>query len=106
MLTSLIWYYTETNEISTAISGFERLLHEGVTNPETFRNGALAYQRGGFFENAEECFKRALELNPQYEEVRDMLADHYLFLEQESKAIALYQDALLTSPRNIALCRA
>lgn len=103
VLTSLIWYYTETNEISSAINYFERLLHEGVTNPETFRNGALAYQRGGFFENAEECFKRALELNPQYEEVRDMLADHYLFLEQESRAIALYQDALLNSPQNIRL---
>ncbi len=101
--TALIWYHTEINELPRAISYFETMQRNGNSNPETFRNGAIAYQRSGLYENAEHCFKIALELNPQYDEVLDMLADLYLFLEQEDKAIQLYQDALRDSPRNIRI---
>ncbi len=101
--TSLIWYHTEMNALPLAIGYFEKLQREGITNPEAFRNGGMAYQRSGMYENAEHCFKIALELNPRYDEVRDMLADLYLFFEQENKAIQLYQDALRESPRNIRM---
>ncbi|MBN1576270.1 MAG: tetratricopeptide repeat protein [Chitinispirillaceae bacterium] len=103
VLTALIWYYTELHSLPLAISYFEKLQHNGVSNPETFRNGAIAYQRSGLYDNAEHCFKIALELNPQYDEVLDMLADLYVFLEQEEKAIQLYQDVLRDSPRNVRI---
>ncbi|MBN1309217.1 MAG: tetratricopeptide repeat protein [Chitinispirillaceae bacterium] len=103
VLTALVWYYTELHALPLAISYFEKLRRRGVSNPETFRNGAIAYQRSGLYENAEHCFKIALELNPQYDEVLDMLADLYLFLEQEDKAIQLYQNALRDSPRNVRI---
>ena len=103
ILTALIWYYTETNDLSSAIKLFESLQLGGVTNPEAFRNGAIAYQRSAQYDNAEHCFKIALELNPHYDEVVDLLADLYLFLEQNDKAIELYQSELRDSPRNIRL---
>ena len=101
VITALIWYYTEINEPGKAVIYFEKLQQKGTTNPEAFKNGALAYQRSGRYDNAEHCYKIALELNPAYDEVRDMLADLYLFLEQEKKAIEMYLDALQESPRNI-----
>ncbi len=103
VLLSLVWYYTEINETQTAIHFFELLHQRGTTNPDAYRNGALAYQRAGQYENAEQCFKTALELYPGFDEVRDLLADHYLMLEQTSKAIELYQQALEKSPRNIRI---
>ena len=103
VLTALIWYYTETNNLAAALACFENLQRKGVTNPEAYRNAALAYQRSGMYDNAEHCFKIALQLNKNYEEVRDMLADLYLFLEQGKKAIQLYQEALRDSPRNIRI---
>ncbi|MBN1761270.1 MAG: tetratricopeptide repeat protein [Chitinispirillaceae bacterium] len=103
VLTALIWYYTEINDLSAAIGCFEQLQRKGADNPEMFRNGGIAYQRSGNYDDAERCFKIALELNKQFDEVRDMLADLYLFLELEKKAIQLYQDALRESPRNIRI---
>lgn len=103
IISSLIWYYTEINEIGKAIELFKELSAKGISNPEAFRNGALAFERAGQRENAEKCFKAALELNPAYDEVRDLLADHYLYLEQAEKAISLYQEALKESPRNIRI---
>lgn len=101
VLTALIWYYSEINNSKEAITAFETLQQNGTTNPEAFKNGALAYQRTGNYDKAEHCFKIALELNPGYDEVRDLLADLYLLLGQEKRAVELYQTALRTSPRNI-----
>ena len=98
VLLSLVWYYTEINETQTAIQFFELLQNRGTTNPDAYRNGALAYQRAGQYDNAEQCFKTALKLNPDFDEVRDLLADHYMMLEQTAKAIELYQEALEKSP--------
>jgi tetratricopeptide (TPR) repeat protein len=103
VLTALIWYYTEINNLSAAIACFETLQKNGANNPEMFRNGAIAYQRSGNYQSAEQCFQIALEINDQFDEVRDMLADLYLFQEQEKKAIQLYQEALRDSPRNIRI---
>ncbi|NLD98269.1 MAG: tetratricopeptide repeat protein [Fibrobacter sp.] len=103
VMSSLIWYYSEINDTSTAIDFFTRLHDRGTTNPETYRNGGLAYERAGQHENAEHCFKTALELNPSFEEARDLLADHYMILEQFDKATELYQEALKESPRNIRI---
>jgi tetratricopeptide (TPR) repeat protein len=47
------------------------------------------------------CFKTALQLNPQFDEVRDLLADHYIFRGEIQKSVSLYQDYLRESPRNI-----
>ena len=100
---SLVWYYTEVNETETALKHFEELQKKGTANPEAFRNGGIAYERAGLYDEAELCFKAALDLNPQFDEVRDMLADHYLILDDSQKAVALYQEALKESPRNIRI---
>lgn len=103
VLLSLVWYYTEINESQTAIIHFEQLRQHGCTNPDAYRNGGLAYERAGQFDNAEQCFKAAIELSPNFDEVRDLLADHYLMTDQNQKAIELYQQALEISPRNIRI---
>lgn len=103
VLLSLVLHYTEINEPQTAIQFFEQLQNCGTINPDAYRNGALAYQRAGQYDNAEQCFKTALKLNPGFDEVRDLLADHYMMLEQTTNAIELYQEALEKSPRNIRI---
>lgn len=103
VIASLIWYYTEINNYSEAIAYYEKSKKNGDLNPEALRNGGLAYERTGDYANAEKCFLAALELNPQYEEVRDLLADHYIFLEENQKAIDLYKNAIKDSPQNIRM---
>ena len=98
---AMIWYYTEISQFDTAILYFEKALKAGTDNPETFRNGGIAYERTGDFENAERCFRTALQLNPQFDEVRDLLADHYIFLGETEKSVTLYREYLKDSPRNI-----
>lgn len=100
---TLVWYHTETNLLEKAIFCFQQYKKTDSTNPDLFRNGGIAYQRNDNYDNAELCFKRALELDPDNDELRDLLADHYILVQEHLKAISLYQDALKKSPRNIRL---
>ncbi|MDG5814798.1 tetratricopeptide repeat protein [Chitinispirillales bacterium ANBcel5] len=102
VLTALIWYYTEINNPHRAIYYFEKIKKQGkIENPEAFRNAAIAYNRLGRFEDAEVCFEAALQINPNLDEVRDLFADHLLFMGKPNTAIKLYQNALKKSPKNI-----
>ncbi|HAJ79804.1 MAG TPA: hypothetical protein DCO75_08525 [Fibrobacteres bacterium] len=101
VLSSLVWYYTEINELEVALDYFEKIRETGTDNPETFRNGGVVFERMGRNDEAEACFLQALRLNPQFDEVRDMLADHYIMIDQIDKSMALYRDYLKTSPNNI-----
>jgi tetratricopeptide (TPR) repeat protein len=101
VLSAMIWYCIEINRFDEAVVHFEEALRLGTDNPETFRNAGIAYERTGKYDNAEQCFKTALQLNPQFDEARDLLADHYIFLGETQKGIVLYQEYLRNSPRNI-----
>jgi tetratricopeptide (TPR) repeat protein len=103
VLSALIWYYTEINQLDSAITVFERLHSEGTFNSETYRNGGIAYQRAGRHDEAEQAFKTAIQLNEQYEEVIDMLADLYIFQEKTDKAIELYKNILKKSSKNLRI---
>lgn len=101
VISSCIWYYAEINQLETAIAHYERISGKGAMNPETLRNAGIAYDRAGFYEKAVECFKTALELHPQYDEARELLADLYIAEGEPDKAVELYKKALDTSPNNI-----
>lgn len=101
VLSAQIWYYTETNDLNAAIACFERLRGHGIDNPENFRNAGIAYERLGSYDKAAECFRTALELYPEYDEARELLADLYIASGNSGKAIGLYRQALETSPNNI-----
>jgi Tfp pilus assembly protein PilF len=101
VLNALIWYNIETGNYDTAIDYFEKALQGTPENPEIYRNAALAYERIGFFDNAEYCYTKALEINPYFDEVRDLLADHYILSNKADKSISLYRDYLSISPKNI-----
>jgi tetratricopeptide (TPR) repeat protein len=101
VLSALVWYYTETSDLNSAISCFERLRDQGIDNPETFRNAGTAYDRAGQYEKAVECFTAALELYPDYDEAREQLSDLYISAGKTGKAVELYQQALAVSPHNI-----
>jgi tetratricopeptide (TPR) repeat protein len=101
VLSAMIWYCTETNRFADAVQYFEKARQTGTDNPETFRNAGIAYERMGQNDDAEHCFKTALSLNPQFDEVRDLLADHYIFLGETPKSITLYQEYLRESPKNV-----
>lgn len=101
ILNALLWYYVETNNFDKAIDCYEKNRSLLDTNPEALRNVGIAYERMGDFENGNNCFTAALELNPDYEEVRDLLADHHLMTGSIAKSIELYTTFLKRSPKNI-----
>jgi tetratricopeptide (TPR) repeat protein len=101
VISALVWYYTETNDLDAAISCFERLRGGEIDSPETFRNAGIAYDRAGFFDKAAGCFSTALELHPDYDEVRELLADLHSATGKPGKAVELYRQALIDSPDNI-----
>jgi tetratricopeptide (TPR) repeat protein len=101
VLSALIWYYTEINQLPTAISYFERIRAKGSSNPETYRNAGIAYDRAGSYESATECFRTALDLHPLFDEVRELLSDLYIATGKADKAVELYEQALAESPQNI-----
>jgi Tetratricopeptide repeat. len=101
VLTALIWYYTEINDLESAIICFEKAQKIGTDNPETFRNAGIAYERRGNYDDAQQCFSTALRMNPHFDDVRDLLADHYLLVGQVEKSISLYREYLAVSPKNI-----
>jgi tetratricopeptide (TPR) repeat protein len=103
VLSALVWYYTEINEPYTAIAYFDKIRTSGslMDNPEIFRNGGIAFERTGNYQEAERCFLHALRINPAFDEARDMLADHYIMTGNIDKSITLYRDYLKNSPNNI-----
>lgn len=101
VLSALIWYHIDTNNLTAAISCFERLHSRGTDNPETFRHAGIAYDRAGFYDNAAACFRTALELHPSYDEARELLADLYIATGKPDKAVELYRHALAMSPHHI-----
>jgi tetratricopeptide (TPR) repeat protein len=101
VVSALIWYYTELSDFPKAIDYFEKsrgLLEE---NPDVLRNVGIAYERNGDEEMARACFAKALQLNPNFDEVRDLLADHYIISGETEKSIELYKEYLTESPNNI-----
>jgi tetratricopeptide (TPR) repeat protein len=103
VLAAFVWYYSETNDLNAAIACFEQLRDQGTDNPETFCNAGIAYDRAGFHEKAVNCFSTALELYPDYDEARELLADLYIATGRTGEAVTLYRQALAVSPRNIRL---
>lgn len=101
ILNALIWYYSETNDFKKAVACFENA--ESILNydPEAVRNAGIAYERLGNFNKALICFKMSLELDPDADETRDLLADHYILREEVTKSIELYKSYLKRSPNNI-----
>ncbi len=101
VLNALIWYYTETSDFAKAIDTFSAARDVLSDNPEALRNIGIAYERAGEHRNAEKSFSKALKINPRFEEVRDLLADHFILTEEPDKSIKLYRDYLKISPNNI-----
>ncbi len=103
VIIALIWYYVEINESQRAADYFERIKSTGTDNPEAYRNGGCAYGRLGRFDEAEASFKTALRINPQYDEVRELLADQLIYTGKTPQAIEIYRNALKESPNNVYL---
>jgi tetratricopeptide (TPR) repeat protein len=97
---ALIWYYTEINEPERAVAYFERAKAFNPGNPDTYRNGGLAFDRLGRADEAAACYKAALRISPGFEEARDLFADHLIFNGKPDEAVALYEAALRESPGN------
>ena len=101
ILNALIWYYSEINNFTKAVACYEDAESILNYNPEATRNVGIAYERLGNFDKALICFKMSLELDPDADETRDLLADHYILREEVSKSIELYKNHLKRSPNNI-----
>lgn len=101
VLNALIWYYTELSDFKKAIACFEGNGEMLSKNPEALRNAGIAYERYGSQDRAQECFAQALAIQPHFDEVRDLLADHFIIRGETAKSIELYRQHLTLSPNNI-----
>jgi len=101
VLSAMIWYYTEMNDLDAALDAFERAQRANSINPETYRNGGIVFDRLGRYAEAEECYKSALTIAPGFEEARDLYADHLIVTGRSDDAVKLYEEALQNSPKNI-----
>lgn len=101
IINALIWYYSETNNFEKAIDCYESAKSFLDYNSEALRNTGIAYERMGNFDKALICFKMSLELNPDFDETRDLLADHYILRGEAAKSIGLYKNYLIKSVHNI-----
>jgi tetratricopeptide (TPR) repeat protein len=101
VLSAQVWYYNETSDLKSAIQHFEESRAILEDNPDVLRNVGIAYERNGDYEKARACFGLALQINPGFDEARDLLADHYILCGEPENAITLYQDYLKISPNNI-----
>ncbi|MBD3391947.1 MAG: tetratricopeptide repeat protein [Chitinivibrionales bacterium] len=101
VLNALIWYHTETCDFETAVAYYEEASGILDRSPEALRNIGIAYERLGDHESARACYARALDINPHFDEVRDLLADQYILGGLLDQSIALYREYLSRSPNNI-----
>lgn len=101
ILNALIWYYSEINDFAQAVDCYETAESILSYNPEALRNVGIAYERLGSFDKALICFKMSLELDPDADETRDLLADHYILRGEVAKSIELYKSYLKRSSHNI-----
>ena len=101
ILNALIWYYLEKNDFNKAIACYENARSILDNNTESLRNIGIAYERMGNFDKALQCFTAAVELNPDFDEARDLLADHYILRNDVPKSIELYRKYIALSPKNI-----
>lgn len=101
VISAMIWYYTEKNKLREAVACYETSASILDINPEVLRNIAVVYERLGKFEKAQQCFMTSLNLDPDANETRDLLADHYIMRGDAIKSIELYKKYLEISPNNI-----
>jgi tetratricopeptide (TPR) repeat protein len=101
VLNALIWYHTENCNFSKAIEYYEHSHTILARNPETLRNTGIAYERTGEIEKSRKCYIKVLEINPNFDDVRDMLADQYITAGKIDKSIELYEEYLKQSPDNV-----
>lgn len=101
ILNALIWYHSETNDFAKAVTCYEGARSTLDYNSEALRNIGIAYERLGNFNKALICFKMSLELNPEVDETRDLLSDHYILRGETAKSIGLYKSYLVKSIHNI-----
>lgn len=69
-----------------------------VSDPKTHNNLGDMYGRHGDLKKAEEEFKKAIEINPNYGDAYHNLANTYLQMKKYDLAIENYQKALKTNP--------
>ena len=101
VLSAMVWYYTEVNDLEAALRSFEQAQSANSNNPETYRNGGIVFDRLGRYEEAANCYKAALTIAPGFDEARDLYADHLIATGKVDDAIKLYEEALQNSAKNI-----
>jgi tetratricopeptide (TPR) repeat protein len=96
-----LWYHAEIGDYPTVINIYEKYHGHLQYSPEALRNAGISYEHVGNFDKAILCFKTAMELAPEVEEIRDLLADHYLLRGNPEQSVEVYRHHLKNSPKNI-----
>jgi len=102
-------YYIYRERWSLAEQMLVKAYHLNAHNPRLClslsRLHPFRYQKLGF-KNEQQLFKRAIFINPCYEDAYLMLADYYLFENKRKKAIQILEQILEINPNSVPVLMA
>ena len=102
-------YYIYQERWSLAEQMLSKAYHFNPNNPRLYltlsRIHKFRYQKLGF-KNEEQLFKRAIFVNPCYEDAYLILADYYLFENEREKAIRVLEQILQINPNSVPVLMA
>ena len=86
-----------------AIDVFSSILETEPDNPEIFNNMGVAYSCIGNFDHAEDCYTKALALNPELAQAYINLSDLYYKADDIASALGTLQKGTYELPQNLTL---
>jgi eukaryotic-like serine/threonine-protein kinase len=87
-----------TGKYEQAVSEFQEVLRAEATSDEAYRGLADAYQRLGRLPEAEQTFRRAIELRPQYWAGYSWLGDFYFRRARYGEAAQMFAHVVELAP--------
>ncbi len=90
------WYRRVGQDYERALAYSRQALALNPRNVLYWNQMALTYLTRGQAQEAEQAFRRSLDLDPLYDETYDLLADAYRSLGRTDEALAVYLEAVHT----------
>lgn len=98
ILTILGNAYCEIEEYDRAIAAHEEAITVNPKSDLAWTNLGIVQRKRGRPVNAEECYRKAIELDPENPEVHASLGALYIFLAEGSKAVVILERARALDP--------
>ena len=90
--------YLELSDYEKAIEAYKTSLEEDSTSVSGWVNLGVAYRQNGDLTDAEDCYIKALDIDPEYAELRSSLGTLYIIKNEPEKAVVEFDKAIELNP--------